>query len=38
MYSDISFKYQIPKDDIYYLIGKSIYESNKGTWDAEETK
>ena len=36
MYSDISFKYQIPKDDIYRLIGKYIYEADKGMWDTEE--
>jgi hypothetical protein len=33
LYSDLSFRYQIPKDDIYRFIGKCIYEADKGMWD-----
>ena len=34
-YSDLSFRYEIPKDVIYHLIGKHIYEADKGMWDNE---
>ena len=35
MYSDVSLKYEIPEDVIYHLIGKHIYEADKGMWDRE---
>ena len=35
LYSDLSFRYEIPKDDIYRLIGKHIFEADKGMWDQE---